>query len=120
MGQLLDTYRKSLLPPASRSANDPDTWKGKSAGLDKWHRCAEQMLGGRGFDAVVEELSELFHDDVVFHPPTYWKSRHGKLMALWILKQVGEIFGESFQYERQMVDGTGTNAVLEFSTMVDD
>ena len=102
------------------SAHDSHAWKGQCAALDKWHRCADQFVGGKGFDSVVEELGALMHDDVVFHPPTYWKTRQGKLMALWILKQVGEIFGESFRYERQFVDGTGTNAVLEFSTMVDE
>mmetsp|Transcript_12491 Transcript_12491/g.29426 ORF Transcript_12491/g.29426 Transcript_12491/m.29426 type:complete len:126 (-) Transcript_12491:19-396(-) len=65
-------------------------------------------------------LDTLLHDDVIFHPPTYWKTRKGKMTTMWILQQVGGIFGSTFVYHRQLLDGTGTNAVLEFSAMVDE
>lgn len=38
---------------------------------------------------------------------------------MFILQQVGSIFGTSFQYHRQMADSTGTNILLEFSALVD-
>jgi hypothetical protein len=65
------------------------------------------------------DAERILHDDVVFHPPTYWKARRGKPLAMWILQQVGDLIGANFRYHRQIVDSTGTNVVLEFSAMVD-
>merc|ERR1711920_50240 len=77
-----------------------------------------------GVDTNMEKLmgmlDPLIHDDIVFHPPTYWKLRKGKMMAMFILQSVGTIFGKTFAYHRQIVDTTGTNVLLEFSTMVDE
>ena len=65
-------------------------------------------------------LAKCLHEDVVFHPPTYWKTRPGKHISMWILKNVAKIFGDSFRYHRQLVDDAKRNAVLEFSCMVDE
>ena len=41
-------------------------------------------------------------------------------MGMYILKNVATIFGDSFRYHRQLVDGAARNAVLEFSCMVEE
>ena len=41
-------------------------------------------------------------------------------MGMYILKNVATIFGDSFRYHRQLVDGAQRNAVLEFSCMVEE
>merc|ERR1712032_743128 len=64
-------------------------------------------------------LSEILHDDVVFHPPTYWKARHGKMLVGIILGEVSSIFTD-FLYHRQLQDTEGKNFMLEFSAMVDE
>ncbi len=48
------------------------------------------------------------------------KPMRGKFRAIWILKNVMSIFGNSFAYHRQLADATGTNVMLEFSCMVDE
>merc|ERR1712083_1041660 len=44
----------------------------------------------------------------------------GAFIGGLILREGCQIFGQSFQYHRQLADKTGTNVVLEFSAMVDD
>eukprot|EP00747_Dinoflagellata_sp_TGD_P051413 gnl/TRDRNA2_/TRDRNA2_147325_c0_seq1.p1 gnl/TRDRNA2_/TRDRNA2_147325_c0~~gnl/TRDRNA2_/TRDRNA2_147325_c0_seq1.p1 ORF type:complete len:219 (+),score=56.20 gnl/TRDRNA2_/TRDRNA2_147325_c0_seq1:118-774(+) len=110
------------------SAYDSTQWRGVSAALDAWHDIVDasvKMDFGTGEPSeeeqrVMEQLGDLLADDMVFHPPTYWKSRRGKMMGTLILSQVGKIFGKNFRYHRQLVDASRTNVVLEFSAMVDD
>ena len=103
------------------SARNSDEFRGKHKALDLWHDFVDAGVNkGALGDREMAMLDACLHDDVVFHPPTYWKARHGKNMGMWILKEVAGIFGDSFRYHRQLVDGARRNAVLEFSCMVDE
>lgn len=101
-------------------------WLGVSPALDRWHRLVERQvmnddvkLSDAQQGALVAEMSDLIDDNIIFSPPTYWQSRPGKMTTMWILKQVSEIFRE-FSYQRQVVDASKLNVVLEFSCMVDE
>ena len=120
--------RVSASPQASlpRSSFDVATWRGVNPALDVWHDLMDEVIarGSAKPDEaatarMIDQLERILHDDVVFHPPTYWKARRGKPLAMWILQQVGDIIGSNFRYHRQIVDATGTSVVLEFSAMVD-
>merc|ERR1719198_1714028 len=105
--QLLEKYRKdvSASPQAalSGSAYDASTWQGPQKGgaphnaaLDRWHKVVEEAIAGQAkVEDLLALLSPIIHDDIIFHPPTYWKKRKGKMLACWILQQVFEIFGTS-------------------------
>lgn len=60
-------------------------------------------------------LSDVLADDIVFKPPTYWKTREGKPTAMLLLGNVIEIF-ENFEYHREWIDGD--NWALEFSANI--
>ena len=34
----------------------------------------------------IAAVSELIHENIVFHPPTYWRKRDGKAFTLWALR----------------------------------
>ena len=127
--QLLADYQTRVAAspqaPIARSAFDSTRWRGVNPGLDAWHGFVEASShvdhsDEAAIERLLPKLSSIISDDIVFSPPTYWRTREGKMMAMWILKQVGSIFGTSFQYQRQLSDATGTNIMLEFSAMVDE
>ena len=107
-----------------KSSGDSALWRGKEScpALDVWHDCVGIMTSrpvtGAAESRAKVMLANILHDDVVFHPPTYWKSRYGKNISMLILTEVCKIF-ESFTYHRQFVDGSRRQACLEFSAIVD-
>ncbi len=114
--------------PAFRTnpAFQRDTFMGVSPALDRWHSIIERQLmhdgatlSGAAQAELMLEMSDLLDEDIIFSPPTYWQSRPGKPTTMWILKQVSEIFSK-FSYQRQIVDPSKLNVVLEFSCMVDE
>eukprot|EP00041_Stephanoeca_diplocostata_P030572 m.929312 g.929312 ORF g.929312 m.929312 type:complete len:195 (-) comp23781_c0_seq22:3209-3793(-) len=125
--KMLQQYRDTVLDLQLRttvggSGFDRNTWYGVNPVLDKWHAFVDEAIVNpehANNTNLVSALANILDDDLVFHPPTYWKSRKGKMIGMFILQQVGGIFGKSFQYHRQIADATGTNIVLEFSALVD-
>merc|ERR1719401_803999 len=134
---LLQQYRdrtspKSSDPSYKGSAYDAALWDGVSdhPGLQLWHALVRQALQKESWSGSSDQdptkhplfvqLQGLLAEQVRFHPPTYWKVREGRLVGAIILREACQIFGESFVYHRQLVDATGRNAILEFSTMIED
>jgi len=102
-------------------AHNSDDFRGVHPALDLWHDFVDSGVNkGSLGEHEMAMLDACLHDEVVFHPPTYWKTRPGKMMGRWILTNVAKIFGQSFRYHRQLVDGAKRNAVLEFSCMVEE
>ncbi len=54
--------------------------------LDIWHEVVDRMIrrGEKNVEEVQEKLASIMHDNVNFHPPTYWKVRRGKVLALMV------------------------------------
>lgn len=77
--------------------------------LTKWH----QFVSERD----IRLLDDLLDEDITFRPPTYWKNREGKPLAMLILSSVMDIF-EDFEYHRQWIDGN--DWALEFSARIGD
>ncbi|KAK3233609.1 hypothetical protein CYMTET_56105 [Cymbomonas tetramitiformis] len=133
--QLLSKYRKNVeVSPQSQqnaSAFDKSTWHGVNPALDKWHEIVQDAVVSKAKteksaasiteeQAVLESrLSEIIHDKIVIHPPTYWETRRGQFMGVWILRNALDIFGTTFTYHRQFADTAGLNIVLEFSCLID-
>ncbi len=110
---LLREYRQYLTNEpfffVKNSAFDPATWLGVHPCVDRWHELVRQFCLVSANKAVVEQLlTSCLHEDIVFHPPTYWyscvcvfdlktcasrKVRKGKQVAMWILGEVSLIFG---------------------------
>lgn len=65
------------------SGFDPKSWYGVNPALDKWHTFVDQAITNPNGSAlsVMNALAEILDDDLVFHPPTYWKSRKGKMIG---------------------------------------
>jgi hypothetical protein len=95
------------------SAFDTSHWRSEHATLAAWHdafnlptiearvrpgptslKCAssQQRVG-----VQIAAVSELMHEQVVFHPPTYFQQRDGKAFAIWALK-VGTTLASSLMH----------------------
>lgn len=72
--------------------------------LERWHRFVRE--------ADPAALESVVADEVVFHAPTYWKPRPGKITVMFILLAVAQLF-EDFSYQRQWIDDR--DWALEFS-----
>ena len=123
---LLQEYLESLSARKCTQLNpafDASHWGGASPALDRWHDFIERSLGKSLTEGeqqnLMKDMASLISDDIIFSPPTYWQSRPGKMTTLWILKQISEIFSH-FTYQRQIIDESRTNVLLEFSCMVDE
>ena len=66
------------------------------------------------------KFSERVHDNVTFHPPTYFQKWKGKDFFLTIIEAVGDVFGSSFTYGRQWVSPDGRDWALEFHAKIGD
>lgn len=75
--------------------------------LNLWHQFVETR------DARI--LAELLDENVNFHSPFVWKSKHGRQMTTAILLTVTEVF-EDFRYVLEILDGA--NWALEFEAHV--
>ena len=81
------------------------------AGLKQWHEVIEA-------GSTVEALSEILHDDVVFHSPVVHTPQIGRAITTAYLTAASKTLGNSsFQYLREVV-GDQT-VVLEFQTEMD-
>lgn len=79
--------------------------------LAKWHEFIES-----GSDPQV--LSEILHDDAVFHSPVVHTPQRGKPIVMAYLTAAGATLGnDSFTYVRE-IDG-GQDVMLEFTTDMD-
>lgn len=79
--------------------------------LAKWHEFIEC-----GSDPQV--LSEILHDDAVFHSPVVHTPQRGKPIVMAYLTAAGATLGnDSFAYVRE-IDG-GQDVMLEFTTEMD-
>mmetsp|Transcript_61938 Transcript_61938/g.119397 ORF Transcript_61938/g.119397 Transcript_61938/m.119397 type:complete len:163 (-) Transcript_61938:232-720(-) len=97
--ELLAKYRKAM-DLKNKDGHDPNTWRGKNLALDKWHELVEMYKMDEASTGLHSKdmrsqglsiLSEILHDDVVFHPPTYWNARHGKMLVGIIMGEVSSI-----------------------------
>ncbi|GAB5364475.1 hypothetical protein AAMO2058_000973600 [Amorphochlora amoebiformis] len=104
----------SLQAGDGKGARDSKTWW-PTPTLRVWKKAVD--LGKTDWREAFKILNPVFADNVCFHPPTYWKPKRGKKIALFLLKNVSEIF-EDFQYTRCFCDSLGRNAVLEFKCRI--
>eukprot|EP00471_Norrisiella_sphaerica_P006636 CAMPEP_0184490838 /NCGR_PEP_ID=MMETSP0113_2-20130426/19032_1 /TAXON_ID=91329 /ORGANISM="Norrisiella sphaerica, Strain BC52" /LENGTH=242 /DNA_ID=CAMNT_0026874947 /DNA_START=181 /DNA_END=912 /DNA_ORIENTATION=- len=95
------------------SAYDPATWW-PTPTLKAWHQVVQAKTN---WALAKAKLRSILHQDVLFHPPTYFEAREGRQIAMFILRNVAEIFHD-FKYLRCFADPAGRNAVLEFSASV--
>lgn len=78
------------------------------AGLVHWH---EVINGG----SAIEALTEILHENVVFHSPVVHTPQEGRAITTAYLSAAGKTLGnDSFEYLREVV--SGDTAVLEFQT----
>lgn len=78
------------------------------AGLEHWH---EVISGG----STIEALTDILHEDVVFHSPVVHTPQKGRAITTAYLSAAGKTLGnDSFEYLREVV--SGQSAVLEFQT----
>lgn len=82
-----------------------------------WHEAVEQAMLGKAGDPMAV-LEPHVDDDVVFHPPTYYKSWEGKDEFLLLMNGVSKVFGSSFTYGRQWVSPEGADWALEFTAVI--
>jgi hypothetical protein len=64
-----------------------------------------------------EAIAPLLAEDVLFMPPTYWKTWQGRAAVAAVLGHVGQVFSD-FRYRRVM--GEGKDWALEFQCKVGD
>ena len=60
-------------------------------------------------------LEEIMVEECIFRSPFLWKPKHGRPLAIAILKAASQVF-EDFEYHRQMTDGSSWT--LEFSSHI--
>lgn len=82
-----------------------------------WHTAISKSGGTVD---VKEMLAPHVSDDIVFHPPTYFKPWKGKGEFLVLMEAVSEVFGDSFEYGRQWISPTGHDWALEFNAQIGD
>lgn len=76
--------------------------------LDHWHQVASN-------GSKPDELSEILHDDAVFHSPVVHTPQRGKPVVMAYLMAAGQTLGSgNFRYVREAMEGN--LAVLEFET----
>ncbi|CUH63336.1 SnoaL-like domain protein [Thalassovita gelatinovora] len=63
------------------------------------------------------KIVEILAEDVLFMPPTYWKTWKGREPVAAVLGHVGQVFSE-FRYRRIM--GDGKDWALEFQCKIGD
>lgn len=73
-----------------------------------------QEVVAKGDEAAI---ADLLAEDVIFMPPTYWKTWTGRAPVAAVLGHVGQIF-QDFRYRRIM--GDGNDWALEFQCKVGD
>ncbi|WP_298335722.1 nuclear transport factor 2 family protein [uncultured Erythrobacter sp.] len=77
-------------------------------GLEHWHAVISS-------GSSVEALSEILHEDVVFHSPVVHTPQIGRAITTAYLSAAGKTLGnDSFEYLREVV--SDQTAVLEFQT----
>jgi SnoaL-like domain len=78
------------------------------AGLEHWHEVIEA-------GSTVEALTEILHEDVVFHSPVVHTPQVGRAITTAYLSAASKSLGNSsFQYLREVA--SDQTAVLEFQT----
>jgi len=78
--------------------------------LSKWH----EVVASKD----IKGLSELIHDDAVFHSPVVHSPQEGKaLTQMYLTAAFYVLAGDDFTYVREVA--SGNNAMLEFQTTVD-
>lgn len=87
-----------------------------------WHNAVSTSVKGEGGEGVKQqakvEFANRVHENITFHPPTYFKKWEGKEFFLTIIECVGEVFGSSFSYGRQWVSPDGRDWALEFKAKI--
>ena len=73
----------------------------------RWHEAVENKN--------MTILAEILTEDCIFRSPFLWKPKHGRPLAVAILKAASQVF-EDFAYHRQMTDGSSWT--LEFSAHI--
>ncbi|GMI49625.1 hypothetical protein ScalyP_jg1911 [Parmales sp. scaly parma] len=69
--------------------------------------------------AMFTKLRSRMHQDCKFFPPTYYNHWEGGDETMVLLKCVSEVFGRSFQYNRQFLSDNGRDWCLEFEADID-
>src|SRR4051812_7742906 len=71
-------------------------------------------------DGNVEDVPELFHDDVIFRSPVLFKPYEGREQVLKVLRAAEQVLlpGGTFRYLHQLEDPDERVAMLEFATEV--
>lgn len=78
--------------------------------LEKWHQIIKT--------GDVVALSDIVHDDCMFHSPVVHTPQAGKQLTMMYLGAAFKVLAsDDFKYLREVVDGN--NAILEFQTEVD-
>lgn len=79
-------------------------------GLNDWHRFVEAR--------DIALLSDLVHEDVLFHSPSGHTPYGGQRATLTALGAVMTIF-ENFRYEREFINEEAHSVVLEFAAQIE-
>jgi len=91
----------------------PANWSGPTKEAHAlWHQC----VAGRG--EMSEFIARHTSDSVMFRPPTYYATWTGKPAFGVLLGSVGEVFGSSLRYHREMISPDGRDWMLEFTANV--
>jgi len=84
-----------------------------------WHESVSSAMDAKASSesksSMAQNLGAHVHDQIKFHPPTYFKHWEGRDEFLVLITSVSEVFGPSFTYGRQWLSPDGRNWCLEFS-----
>jgi hypothetical protein len=91
--------------------------------LEIWHEAVSYGTGkipleGNTKVEIMKKLSSRVHSDCIFSPPTYFQCWKGKEEFLCIIESVSEVFGPSFEYQRQWLSEDGHDWALEFTANI--
>lgn len=93
------------------AAIQPSNTGPAEAGLRHWHDIVDS-------GSTIEALTEILHEDVVFHSPVVHTPQKGRTITTAYLSAAGKTLGnDSFEYLREVV--SDHTAVLEFQTHMD-
>ena len=105
----------NVADPSANSKKMISTVNGKPPpAYHLWHKAMVAGLSG-DVQTAHNTMDEVFTDDVLFNPPTYWKDRRGKPFIKLALQGIMELFHE-FEYQREFIGER--DIVLEFKTRV--
>jgi len=79
-----------------------------------WHLAVQDAR----IDSLERFLAGRVAEQCTFHPPTYFPPWKGRREFLMLVTAAGEVFGDSFEYNRQWLSEDGREWALEFSAEI--